>query len=157
MEADRIVGWRQRVGYESPRTHQARERRDKRPNYEAEADIERRSHATAASQIIVLCLLPQFANFDRLIDVVWMPDGGLTTLDNTRILAASRAGVNIWARVWKHTDPLPNDTDFISRFVGRRREIPQTFGDAVLNRISNQNSRFRNTYPYGSPFIGSSR
>lgn len=29
------------------------------------------------------------------IDVVRMGDGGLTTLDNTRVLAASRAGVNV--------------------------------------------------------------
>lgn len=92
---------------------------------------------------------------DRLIDVVRMPDGGLTTLDNTRILAASRAGVKVQARVWEHTDLLPNNADFISRFVGRRGEIPQTFGDAVTNRIGNQNSIFRNQYPYGSPFIGS--
>ncbi|MCW7542141.1 hypothetical protein OOT46_30575 [Aquabacterium sp. A7-Y] len=92
---------------------------------------------------------------DRLIDVVRMPDGVLTSLDNTRILAAQRAGVNIQARVFEHTDLLPDDLDYVSRFIGRKGEIPVTFGDAVANRISNQNSLFRTVYPYGSPYIGS--
>ncbi|EGG4121041.1 hypothetical protein SI35_24440 [Salmonella enterica] len=33
------------------------------------------------------------------IDVVRMADGKLTTVDNTRVLAASRAGVKVEARV----------------------------------------------------------
>lgn len=37
---------------------------------------------------------------DRLIDVVRMPDGLLTSLDNTRIFAAHRAGVKIQARIF---------------------------------------------------------
>ncbi len=44
--------------------------------------------------------------------------------------------------------------DYISRFIGRKGEIPQTFGDAVRNRINNQNKVFREHYPNGSPFIG---
>lgn len=92
---------------------------------------------------------------DRLIDVVRMPDGELTSLDNTRILAAQRAGVNIQARVFDHADLLPNDLDYISRFIGRKGEIPTTFGDAVRNRISNQSAAYRNIYPNGSPYIGS--
>lgn len=92
---------------------------------------------------------------DRLIDVVRMPDGQLTSLDNTGILAAQRAGVNIQARVFDYTDPLPNDLDYISCFIGRKGEVPTTYGDAVMNRIGNQCSTFRNLYPYGSPYTGS--
>ena len=91
---------------------------------------------------------------DRLIDVVRMPDGQLTSLDNTRILAAQRAGVNVQARLFDYSTPLPNDLDYISRFVGRNGEVPMTYGDAVMNRISNQSSMFRNLYPFGAPYTG---
>ncbi|MGF6647339.1 LysM peptidoglycan-binding domain-containing protein [Paraburkholderia sp. GAS82] len=91
---------------------------------------------------------------DRLIDVVRMPDGQLTSLDNTRILAAQRAGVNIQARVFDYSASLPNDLDYVSRFVGRNGEVPKTYGDAIMNRISNQSSVFRNLYPSGSPYTG---
>ena len=92
---------------------------------------------------------------DRLIDVVRMPDGQLTSLDNTRILAAQRAGVSIKARLFDYTDPLPNDLDYISRFIGRKGEVPTTYGDAVMNRIGKQSAVYRNLYPYGSPYTGS--
>jgi hypothetical protein len=91
---------------------------------------------------------------DRLIDVVRMPDGQLTSLDNTRILAAQRAGVNIQARVFDYSASLPNDLDYVSRFVGRNGDVPKTYGEAVMNRISNQSSVFRNLYPSGSPYTG---
>jgi hypothetical protein len=90
---------------------------------------------------------------DRLIDVVRMPDGGLTSLDNTRIVAADLARVKVQARVHNFDDLLPNNDQFISRFIGRKGEVPTSWGDAVQNRISNQSSLFRNTYPQGSPFI----
>ncbi|MFP8968018.1 RHS repeat-associated core domain-containing protein [Pokkaliibacter sp. CJK22405] len=90
---------------------------------------------------------------DKLIDIVRMPDGGLTSLDNTRIVAADLAGVKIQARVHNFDDLLPNDEQFISRFIGRKGEVPTNWGEAVKNRISNQSSLFRNPYPEGSPFI----
>lgn len=94
---------------------------------------------------------------DRLIDVVRMPDGMLTSLYNTHILAAQRAGVNIPARVFEHTDLLPtNDLDYISRLIGKKSEAPITYGDAVINRISNQSKQFRTLYPNGSPYTWSS-
>ena len=40
------------------------------------------------------------------------------------------------------------------RFIGPDGSVPSTWGDAVLNRIANQNSLFRTTYPNGSPFTG---
>jgi len=90
---------------------------------------------------------------DKLIDVVRMQDGSLTSLDNTRIAAADLAGVKVKARVSNFDDLLPDDADFVSRFVGRNGEIPKTFGEAVENRVSNQKKVFRETYPLGSPFI----
>jgi RHS repeat-associated protein len=86
------------------------------------------------------------------IDVVKMGDGGLTTIDNTRVLSASRAGVNVQANIHNATDSLP--ANFVERFT-TRRGTPSTWGDAVQLRIGNQNSGFRNTYPNGSPYTGS--
>ena len=86
------------------------------------------------------------------IDVVRMSDGGLTTIDNTRVLAASRTNVNVQARVHDGNSPLP--TEFIERFT-TKKGVPVTWEDAIMLRIGKQNSGYRNTYPNGSPIIGS--
>lgn len=91
----------------------------------------------------------------KFLDVVRMSDGGLTTLDNTRILAARRAGVNVEARLFNFDDALPNDPRFIERFIGPKGQVPTTFGEAVLNRIGNQSGKFRRVHPLGSPITGS--
>jgi RHS repeat-associated protein len=86
------------------------------------------------------------------IDVVQMPDGGLTTIDNTRVVAANQAGINVQAMIHGFDDPLPEG--FIERFTTPKGGVPSTWGDGILNRIGAQNSLFRNTYPFGSPFTG---
>ncbi|TQF67815.1 RHS repeat-associated core domain-containing protein [Pseudoalteromonas luteoviolacea] len=86
------------------------------------------------------------------IDVVRMDDGGLTTIDNTRVLAASRAGVNVQANIRNASDALP--ANMVERFT-TKKGVPTTWGEAVQLRIGKQNSGFRNTYPNGSPYIGS--
>ena len=43
------------------------------------------------------------------IDVVEMPDGKITTIDNTRVAAAREAGIDVKANVRKYSDPLPED------------------------------------------------
>ena len=86
------------------------------------------------------------------IDVVRMTDGGLTSVDNTRVLASHYAGIDVRANVHAADDVLP--TEFAERFTSRKGEVPSTWGDAVLNRIGSQNSGYRNTYPYGSPVTG---
>lgn len=91
----------------------------------------------------------------KFFDVVRMSDGRLTTLDNTRLLAARRAGVNVQARVFDFNTSLPSNPDFVRRFLGRKGEVPTTFGEAVLNRIGKQNSGFRTAHPLGSPITGS--
>ena len=86
------------------------------------------------------------------IDVVRMPDGGITSVDNTRLLAAMRARINVLANTYGFDDPIPDGV--AGRFPSRKGEVPKTWGEAVLNRIGRQNSVYRKTYPYGSPFTG---
>ncbi|WP_077605997.1 RHS repeat domain-containing protein [Salinivibrio sp. ML290] len=86
------------------------------------------------------------------IDVVKMDDGGLTTIDNTRVLAASRAKVNVQAKIHGFNEPLPED--MIERFT-TKKGVPSTWGEAIKLRIGKQSAGFRNKYPNGSPFIGS--
>ena len=81
------------------------------------------------------------------IDVVNMPDGKLTTIDNTRVIAARDAGITATARVHQYTDPLPEE--FIDRFT-TRNGTPSTWGEAVQLRVGKQKSSFRTGNPYGS-------
>lgn len=86
------------------------------------------------------------------IDVIRMPDGKLIAIDNTRVLAASRAGIKVEARVHDASEALP--TEYIERFR-TRKGTPSTWGDAVDLRIGNQSAGYRNKYPDGSIIIGS--
>ena len=86
------------------------------------------------------------------IDVIKMPDGGLTSVDNTRVLAAHQAGIDVQARVHAYDDPLP--PDLAQRFTTPKGGVPTTWGEAVHNRIGAQNSGYRSTYPNGSPVTG---
>ncbi len=86
------------------------------------------------------------------IDVVKMDDGGLTTIDNTWVLAASRAEITVQANIHNSSDALP--ANMVERFT-TKKGIPKTWGEAIQLRIGKQNSGFRNTYPNGSPYIGS--
>ena len=81
------------------------------------------------------------------IDVVKMPDGELSTLDKTRVVAARQAGIDAKAIVHGFNDPLPNS--LVSRFT-TPKGVPETWGEALNLRIGKQNSTFRYTYPSGS-------
>jgi hypothetical protein len=81
------------------------------------------------------------------IDVVRMPDGELTTIDNTRVLAARQAGIDVSANVHGFDEPLP--ADMIGRFTTRSGPVT-TWGQAVSQRIGRQNATLRTTYPLGS-------
>ncbi|HEY9483131.1 MAG TPA: WXG100 family type VII secretion target [Micromonosporaceae bacterium] len=81
------------------------------------------------------------------IDVVRMPDGDLTTIDNTRVLAARQAGIDVSANVHGFDEPLP--PDMIGRFTTRAGPVT-TWGQAVGQRIGRQNATLRTTYPLGS-------
>ena len=81
------------------------------------------------------------------IDVVEMPDGKLTTLDNTRVAAARKTHTKIHAYVHHYNDPLP--PELIIRFT-TKNGIPKTWGDAINLRIRKQKAEFRKNSAYGS-------
>jgi len=77
-----------------------------------------------------------------------MPDGHLTSMDNTRVRAAREAGIKVEAREWKMDDPL-------SQSNKERFEVndvtPEIWGEALQLRIQKQKpKRFGNENPYGS-------
>ena len=81
------------------------------------------------------------------VDVVRMPDGGLTSIDNTRISAAREAGIDVQANV--HTFDAPLTADEIGRFT-KGSQVPATWGDAVTIRINSQSGGFGVKNPYGA-------
>ncbi|MEU7040450.1 DUF6531 domain-containing protein [Streptomyces varsoviensis] len=87
------------------------------------------------------------------IDVVRMPDGGLTSIDNTRVLAARSTDTPIHARVRNFDDPLPQDIIDSGRF-NTKKATPKTWGEAMMARIGKQSAGYRNRYPMGSDITG---
>ncbi|MDE5778261.1 MAG: hypothetical protein K2I10_07165, partial [Lachnospiraceae bacterium] len=85
------------------------------------------------------------------IDVVTMADGKLTTLDNTRVLAARYAGIDVQAKVHAYDELLPDN--LVERFT-TPKGTPKTWGEAVSLRIGKQNSKYRSLYPQGSNITG---
>ena len=87
------------------------------------------------------------------IDVVTMTDGGLTTIDNTRVVAAQIAGIDVKARIHAH-DELITDPKTARRLSTKKGGIPTTWGEAAKFRIAKQNSSFRKNNPMGSYKMG---
>jgi len=81
------------------------------------------------------------------IDVVRMSDGGLTAIDNTRVLAASEAKINVQATIHEYNEALPSN--LVERFT-TKAGTPTTWGDAAELRIGKQKSGYRQKYPNGS-------
>ena len=65
------------------------------------------------------------------IDVVRMPDGNLTTIDNTRVLAARYAEIDVQANVHAFDEVLPQDLDLIERLT-TPKGVPQTWGGCCI-------------------------
>jgi len=112
------------------------------------------SSAIRFSQSNVRSSLPEITQSMRAngwqgapIDVVRMADGGLTTVDNTRLAAASLSGTPVQAVVRNFDDVFP---------AGRAGGNLQggTWGEALMNRIGGQKPAWQRTYPSGSPFTG---
>ncbi|RGZ99382.1 hypothetical protein DW951_15725 [Agathobacter rectalis] len=80
------------------------------------------------------------------IDVVEMPDGIYTTIDNTCVVSAREAGINVEANVHGYNDPLPSE--YIERFT-TKKGVPKTWGEAIELRVGKQKASFRNGNPYG--------
>lgn len=89
------------------------------------------------------------------IDVVRMSDGSLVTIDNTRLLAASRANISVKAIIHEANEAL--NTEQIERFTTKKGGAPSTWEGAALNRINEQNLQYRNTYPQGSGVTGAKK
>lgn len=71
-----------------------------------------------------------------------------TTVDNTRLLAARRTGIEVRANAHNYDDLIPED--MAVRFANKKGELPTTWGEAIENRIKNQNSTFKSNYESGS-------
>ncbi|NJQ03181.1 hypothetical protein HCK00_22255 [Streptomyces sp. PLAI1-29] len=83
------------------------------------------------------------------VDVVMMPDGKLTSVDNRRVLGAKKAGVDVQAHIRGFDEPLPQEMIAIERF-NTKRATPTTWGEAVMARIDKQGATYRNSNPFGS-------
>ncbi|MDE5908327.1 MAG: hypothetical protein K2H52_06275 [Lachnospiraceae bacterium] len=81
------------------------------------------------------------------IDVVEMPDGVYTTIDNTRVVSAREAGIDVQATTHNYNDPLP--IEYVERFT-TKQGVPTTWGAAIELRIGKQKTSFRNANPFGS-------
>ncbi|ETS32501.1 hypothetical protein PTE_01132 [Photorhabdus khanii NC19] len=79
------------------------------------------------------------------IDVVKMPDGKITSMDNTRISAAREAGIEVKATVRSFDEPLTPEMQ-----KARNWEQYQTWGEAIQGRINNQSGKFSELNPYGA-------
>jgi hypothetical protein len=75
------------------------------------------------------------------IDIVKMEDGIFTTVDNTRLLAAQEAGINVKANAHSFNDVIPEEV--AKRFANKEGQLPKTWGEAVKNRMANQNSSYK--------------
>jgi len=84
------------------------------------------------------------------VDVVKMPDGKITSMDNTRILAAREAGIDVQATVRNAGDKLSPAE--VERFTDLDKGFhPETWGDAISGRINKQKpKRFPKENPSGS-------
>ncbi|SDY98829.1 hypothetical protein SAMN04515617_1446, partial [Collimonas sp. OK242] len=80
------------------------------------------------------------------VDVVKMPDGVATSMDNTRIAAAREAGIDVQANVHSFDEPLPADMVDQRRFGDAK-----TWGEALTGRINKQSGGFGTSNPNGSP------
>lgn len=80
-----------------------------------------------------------------------MPDGKITSIDNTRVLAAREAGIDLKVRVWGHDEVLPESMARRFRNPLDRQVFAETWGEAANFRMMGQPEQFVNQYlPYGS-------
>jgi len=83
------------------------------------------------------------------VDAVRMPDGGISSVDNTRVLAAREADIPLEANVHEPTDLLTDHE--LERFDPTKGDAVETWGDVALNRIQGQRPRvWRESNPFGS-------
>ncbi len=81
------------------------------------------------------------------IDVVAMPDGTLASIDNTRVLAARQARINVEANVRGFDEAITDPVRQLS--LTEKGNVPDTWGDAALLRINKpiQNATYPGMHP----------
>jgi hypothetical protein len=78
-----------------------------------------------------------------------MPDGGISSIDNSRLLAARDADISLEAIVHDPTDPLALHE--LERFDPTKGDAVETWGDVAANRIQGQRPRvWSETNPFGT-------
>ncbi len=83
------------------------------------------------------------------IDIVKMEDNMYTTVDNTRLTAAQKAGIDVKANVHNYDDAISPEQ--AARFRNKKTgDLPSTWGEAVENRILNQGKKFSEKYQKGT-------
>jgi len=80
------------------------------------------------------------------INVVKMPDGSLTTIDNTRLLAARDAGIKAKVQIHEFNKVMPDE--LVKGYTTLVDTPPRTWGEAIQHRINDQ----RHTYFQNRPF-----
>lgn len=81
------------------------------------------------------------------IDVVQMPDGKYSSIDNTRVVAARTTNTQVDAVIHNSDDLLTPEQ--VERFT-TKKGVPVTWGDAIELRVGKQSAGFRNGNPYGT-------
>lgn len=85
------------------------------------------------------------------IDVVELPEGGYTSLDNTRIMTAQDAGIQMEARVHKYNERLPSTMNKRFKHPKIPGDFAQTWGEALEYRLFRQNLDFQHQcFPVGT-------
>jgi len=86
------------------------------------------------------------------LDVVVMPDGLLTSVDNRRLLAAARWRVAPQARVHAFDEPLPPQRALQLTRRGKRGapQVPTTWGEGVQLRLRGQGAGWHGENPHGT-------
>ncbi|WP_343714742.1 RHS repeat-associated core domain-containing protein [Inquilinus sp.] len=81
------------------------------------------------------------------VDAVRMPDGRLTSMDNTRIRAARETGTEVQANLRDYDAPL---TQAEAERFAVKDKVPTTWGEAIKMRIDKQSGGFGKKTPFGS-------
>ena len=90
------------------------------------------------------------------INVVKMPDGSLTAIDNTRLLAARKAGIDAKVKIHDYDAAIPKAD--ARNYTAEGKLEPKTWGEAISTRISVQHDKyfqdriFAEKFPNGSSY-----
>jgi len=90
------------------------------------------------------------------IDVVKMLDGTYVAIDNTRLAAAKLTRTPVRAIVRTFDDAWDVARDNLNQVFKNPKTgaRPDTWGEALMNRIAGQKREWKTLHPEGSPFTG---